>query len=644
MAQYRFDSWTTDDGLPQNSVLSVTQTRDGYLWLTTFDGLVRFDGVKFAVFDKSNTKGIVSNRFTCLFEDADGAVWAGSEYGGLTRYANGKFETFTVGETLANIIRDIQRNERGELIILTDGGVFKRRGDGGFERYPDEVSPRFQKIYWGQTGARWILDGRGLHRVKDNQITDYPIFVRETFLSNFYEDRDGALWFGAGVADVYELKDGVITVYNETGQRAETGAVRLDQINYVAAEDGEGNIWTGGPSPAILNRRDKIVRRLANADGFPSNGVKAIFSDREGSVWLGAEDRGLVRASRKFITTISKADGLNNDNVYPVLEDAEGDVWIGAEYLNRFSNGVLTKYDFLSRSPLSIYEDRAGGLWVGYQVGVGRLKDGQFTDFSETLGRRGYYVIKEDRAGFLWFGSDDGLTKFRDGNVVRSFNQADGSLPNDEIKDIYEDPNGALWIATYGGLVKIEDEKFTHFTEKDGLVSNRVRTIMGEADGTLWLGTYDGGLSRLKNGKFTNYTTADGLFNNGVFRILEDGRGKFWMSSNRGIYTVVKQDLNDLADGKITKITSTAYGKQDGMISTECNGGRQPAGFKSKRDGRLWFPTQQGVVVVDPEAVPFNFNAPPVVIESVKVDNQFSPDFESAIRNRTAAGTIERRD
>jgi signal transduction histidine kinase len=159
------------------------------------------------------------------------------------------------------------------------------------------------------------------------------------------------------------------------------------------------------------------------------------------------------------------------------------------------------------------------------------------------------------------------------------------------------------------------------WTDADGLPSNSIRSLYEDNDGVLWIGTYDGGLGRLQNGLFTRYTVRDGLFNNGVFQILEDARGYLWMSSNRGIYQVLKKELNEFAQGRRQSISSTNYDTQDGMLNSECNGGYAPAGVKTL-DNRLWFPTQQGIAIIDPSAVEVNLQAPPVVIESLLVDHQ----------------------
>jgi signal transduction histidine kinase len=226
-------------------------------------------------------------------------------------------------------------------------------------------------------------------------------------------------------------------------------------------------------------------------------------------------------------------------------------------------------------------------------------------------------VIYEDRTGTIWLGTRGGLYSLK-GEEMKRYSTTDG-LAGDDIKDILEDENGDLWIATYGGLSRWRSGRFDSFTSKDGLPSPYVRTLFSDGRGTLWIGTYDSGLSRFRDGKFVNYTTAEGLFSNGVFRILDDGLGNFWMSCNRGIFRVSKEQLEEFAAGKLRRVTSIAFGKDEGLVSTECNGGQQPAGIRS-HDGKLWFPTQGGIAVIDPNQITSNPNPPPVVIEEALVD------------------------
>jgi signal transduction histidine kinase len=229
------------------------------------------------------------------------------------------------------------------------------------------------------------------------------------------------------------------------------------------------------------------------------------------------------------------------------------------------------------------------------------------------------WAINEDRSGVLWIGTDRGLLRYRDEKFTL-YTARDG-LAGDDVKAIHLDRNGDLWFGTYSGLSLLKDGRFISLTEADGLAGDRVRAIHEDEEGALWIGTYDAGMSRLKDGRFTNYTVREGLTNNGVFQIIDDLRGNFWMSSNRGIYRVSRRQLADFAAGRVSSITSVSYGKEDGLVNTECNGGRQPSGVRA-RDGRLWFPTQGGVAVIDVASLATNPLPPPVVIEDVILDRK----------------------
>jgi ligand-binding sensor domain-containing protein len=629
VGQYRFDYWTTDNGLPQNSVYAITQTREGYLWLATVDGLVRFDGVRFTIFDQSNSKGLTSNRFTCLYEDAEGTLWAGTEDGGIVRYRDGTFSALTTANGLAdNHVRLIQADPEGGLSLATAKG-WGQYHNGRFSLYPGSASWLDQKVYWGASGTRWVWDKTGLHQSKNKSQTDYQVSGKPSYL---FESRDGTLWAGQLPNTVLRVKDGTVTRYT-----TKDGLPILPADSEIGPfiEDRQGNLWIATGAGLVRFRSGRFTT-YTTADGLSSNGILSVFEDREGTIWVGTTAGGLNRLTRQFITAYSTKDGLAGNNVYPIYEDAAGNIWIGTTGLSRFTNGVFTNYAAakgggprLPTDVQAICEDRAGRLWVsGYSWTV-YLKGGKLTEPLELAGRiTGAQAIYEDRQGTLWFGTFYGAHKLRDG-ILTSYTIKDG-LPGDDVKVIHEDRQGNLWFGTYGGLARLKDGRFTGFTTEDGLGSNRVRSLYEDAEGTLWVGTYDGGLSRLKDGRITTYKVTQGLFNSGVFQILEDGRGNFWLSCNRGIYRVSRQQLNDFADGRSASVTCIAYGKLDGMLSTECNGGRQPAGLRA-RDGKLWFPTQGGVVVIDPEAVPFNAQPPPVLIEAVSLDGA-ALDLHAGVR------------
>ncbi len=629
-AQYRFDSWTTENGLPQNSVYSILQTADGYIWLTTLDGLVRFDGVRFTVFNKSNWKNLPSNRFIKLFAEADNTLWICTEESGLVRYRNGEFQTFTTADGLpSNNLREVLQDTDGSLLIFTENGIARFRDN----RFSIERKQDFRdyKIYIAPSGTRWEMDKDGLRATgKDGREMRYDLpfdannIASDRTFNYFYyvemlEDSGGALWFSAA-GNLYKLKDGATTVLTIKDGMPQSLVRRL-------AQDRQGDIWLGTEKDGACRLAENRFACFDAEKGLSSNKITDIFSDREGTLWITTNEKGFNRVSKQIVTSLSTAAGLFDKNVFPILEDSSGAVWLGSfSALSNFKDGKITNYTrrdgLLYEIVQSLFEDRDGRLWIGSLGGVERLENGIFTDFTERLGASigdvDFWDIHQDRGGAFWFATNKGLIKY-DGAAATRLTTENG-LPGNDVKAILETRDGTLWFGTYDGLAELKDGKFVSFSENEGLAGNHVRAIYEDDDGTLWIGTYDSGLSRFKNGKFTNYTIENGLYSNGVFQILEDGRGNFWMSSNQGIYRVSRGQLNDFADGKRQTITSTVFGKSDGMLNTEANGGRQPAGIKA-RDGKLWFPTQDGAAIIDPEAVAFNPLPPPVVIESVKIDD-----------------------
>ena len=637
---HRFDSWTTANGLPQNSVVAITQTRDGYLWFATLDGLVRYDGMRFTVFDRSNTPGFATNRCYALFEDKDGTLWIGTEEGSLMRYRNGVFSTFTTADGLPKGVVDrIQTDSSGHLLVTTWNGTVRWQ-DGRFVPYLQGDSSKNLKVYVGRSGALWRWDEAGLHRSKDGTLSSYNIPLKPSRPDYIvlYETRNGDFWGKQGTEALFRISNGVITRYAQP----HTSSVSIENL-WTMLEDRQGNLWFGTYKNGMLRYKDGEFTNYATANGLSSNSIRSLFEDREGTLWIGTYDRGLNRLTKQFISTLSTADGLIGDNVYPIYEDRTGEIWLGTySGLSRFSAHRFTNYNqkhgLLHTAVQALTSDHTGKIWVGTSGGLYSFAEGKFTAHPELMPVVPVQVIEQDKTNALWVGTERGLLRIQGDNKVLYTTQ-DG-LPADNITVLREDRQGALWIGTYEGLTRLKDGRFTVYTTKEGLHSNRVRSLYEDSDGVLWIGTYDGGLSRLNNGRFTNYTMDQGLFNNGVFQILEDQRGNFWISSNRGVYRVRKRQLNDFAEGKIAGIESIAYGAQDGLLNIECNGGRQPAGIKT-RDGKLWFPTQQGVIIIDPEAVPFNPQPPPVLIEGVTIDRAnmaFAPGGQGGADVRVLPG------
>ncbi|MGA9768477.1 MAG: two-component regulator propeller domain-containing protein [Blastocatellia bacterium] len=632
-AQYRFDSWTTDNGLPQNTVVKIAQMANGYLWLTTFDGLVRFDGIRFKVFDKSNTKGLTSNRFTALYVNSDGALWAGTEDGGLVIYRDGLFTSYIGGGGFtSHRVYEIRSDPQGEPFISTPDGPFYLRS-GQFIAAPQEFDSPTSRFYRSPAGTLWVLDQSGVRQSTNGRVTHYPLrldFSHELAAHlTCYEDRQGYLWFG-DYGHLYRLKDGEVMRYDQ-----QNGLPPLPDYTVLRpyCEDDEGGLWLvagrTNQNTSLGLMRFKDGRFTVFEMGLATKLISHVFKDCEGTIWV-ALTGGLYRISKQVITTYSTNSGLLSKETYPILASGDGEVLAGTILgVSRFKNGRFSTV--VKGGPLegaqALWEEPTGRLWIGTVGGLMWYENGELRVHKDIKPSNNVWAIRADRTGNIWVGTAQGLFKFRDGNVIASYTTGDG-LPSNDVKVIHEAHDGTLWFGTYGGLAKLEGGQFVAYTTADGLVGNRVRSIYEDAEGTLWIGTYDDGLSRFRDGRFFNYKVENGLFNNGGFQILEDRQGRFWISSNKGIYSVSRQELNDFAEGRIERINCVAYGKTDGMLNSECNGGRQPAGIKT-RDGKLWFPTMDGVVVIDPDAVKINELPPPMLIESVSLDRDiidFSKD------------------
>ena len=627
--EYGFDIWTTANGLPQNTVTGVVQTPDGYLWLATFDGLARFDGVRFTIFDKGNTKGILNNRFSQLFVDKDGINWAATENGVVTVYRGGAFISYQPPETFSSSIT-IVSDAVGNAVIATTDGYFYLH-DGKFIPTADQKE-NAKRFFYGKSGAKWTFEQNGVSRLKDGQTTNYALDLPSDYLnlaisSLAYEDNQGALWirFKDKLCRLAEAKISTFTT-NEIPA--------LKELNLQTIfDDAEGSVWfvfgTANPNAQI----DGQLVRFKNGQFTSYNLDKSVgasigITDREGNFWL-ATSTGLKRLRQKLITTLSVKDGLNSNEVYPLLQTKQGDIFIGTvQGVNRYREGKITDLGlkYTGGFPLymrGLWEEAPAQVWLGYQGegGFGRFEEpASVRRIGKNDTPNGATDFASDREGNIWIATEDGLYKYKDDAEIAHYTTKDG-LHNDKIITIHFDRDQNLWLGTYDGLTQFKAGKFINYNDVENSPKGFVRAIYEDADGVLWFGTYGDGLVRYKDGKFFNYRVEDGLFNNGVFAILEDERGNFWMSSNRGIHRVGKQELNDFADGKIPKLNSVSYDEADGMLNIECNGGRLPSAIKTK-DGKFWFPTMGGVAIVDPNAERVNPLPPKVVIESVSLDRK----------------------
>ncbi|HKY31025.1 MAG TPA: two-component regulator propeller domain-containing protein [Candidatus Polarisedimenticolia bacterium] len=625
LTQLVLDAWDLEDGLPQISVHAVARTRDGYLWAGTQEGLVRFDGAAFRVHDTSNTPGLGHNSIWALLEDRRGTLWIGTYGGGLAWMRDGEFGTLTMRDGLpGNTIHTLVEDRSGALWVGTDAGGLARVEDGKVttlaagQGLPGE---RVNSVATDASGALWIgTDGGGLVRLQDQRSVVYTSRdgLPDDEVNAVLVDRSGRIWAGTN-GGLACLAGGRFTRFTKRE------GLPHDWVNDVL-EDRDGAVWVATTS-GVCRMKAGRCEALTAREGLPNDLILTLFEDGDGSIWLGTAGGGLVRLKDGAAASYGPPEGLSYEVMSAILEDRGGTLWVGTYGggLNRLRDGRWTTFTTEDGLPddavTALLEDAGGTLWVGTRRGLCRLDDGVFRALGGQDGssRAPVRALEEGRDGSLWIGTyGAGVLRLREGRMSRY--GRDRGLSHEYVQRILEDAGGVLWVGTDGGgLNRLDGDRFTP-VRRAGEQAGNVLSLHEAPGGGLWVGT-EGGLCRMEGGRLACFGPREGLFDDIVFEILDDGLGSLWLSCNKGIYRVAQRDLDDLAAGRRATIASVAYGRADGMRSVECNGGVQPAGWRT-REGALWFPTVKGAVRLDPRRAAARTPAPALVIEQALVDRR----------------------
>jgi ligand-binding sensor domain-containing protein/signal transduction histidine kinase len=593
------DVWTSREGLPQNSVISVIQTKDGYLWLGTLNGLVRFDGNRFTVFNEYNTPGLNSDRIVYLFEDSHTNLWIGTDTGTVAMAKDGRITDFQIGGAghegrLLYAFEDA----KGTVWFYTADGRTSRYQDGRMSTDPSLISKelvlRAAKILIpGQSNSFWSIQNGRVQKWKGNQ-----------------RERD---------LGVYPWR--INTIVKSAGEDS-TG-------NLIVGTGGEGVFWLGA---------DGNWRRISTEQGLSSAFVLSLCMDREGNLWVGTDGEGLDRIERKTFSTPTEHQSWV---VQSICGDKSGGLWTAFN-----AHGVTcwltnSAQDFgvgRGSNAWTILVDRKQQIWVGTRgEGLFQFQTNHFQPApgAEILGQH-IFALFEDRAGQLWAGTQNGLARWN-GQDWKIYTTHDG-LSENIVRAIAEDAEGGFWIGTESqGLNFFKAEKFISFQAAgNGLPGNDISCLYLDRDGVLWVGTSGHGLARFYKGKWTRYSTDNGLASNSIDYIIEDDADCLWIGSNAGLMRIQKQSLNDFAKGTVDLLSCRTFVETDGLPTRECSAGSQPAACRT-RDGQLWFPTTKGLVSVNPADLKPNCQPPLVMIESIRVGgreqktNRFSPAWQPSV-------------
>lgn len=611
-------AWQMEDGLPEDSVTALVQTHDGYLWVGTFNGMARFDGLHFTIFNGANTPELQNNRVTSLYEDAAHRLWIGQETGDLTVLEAGQFRSVPVkSEWRRGPIIDTRPDADGDLWLLFASGAVVRLKDG--LTYEPKPNAAFSGPWFLSRGKKelWLVRDGELARFDHGKLIPEMFTDQESGnIRIACVSRDGGLWvhmngrlkkwmngicvtnlgrepwrpsyattlleMRSGTLAVGTQESGLFLIFQDGTCRNYSPSNGLSHV-WVRSlcEDQEGNLWVGTHGGLDVLRPSRLFDEEP-PDHWSGQAVLSVCTTPDGAVLAGTEGAGLYRLKDESWTHYGMSEGISNLFVWSLARDAQDRLWVGT-----WGGPLLVQLgsSFVPAPGLESVKLTTAALYAG-------------------------------RRGELWAGTSEGLLRFDKGRLTRFGTKEGLVLP--DVRAIAEDKDGTIWFGMLGGgLGRLQNGSLKQFRKADGLASDFVQVIQPEADGDLWLGTVNG-LSRFRAGRFAHVGLAQGLPNEVICAIQDDGQGHFWIGSHNGIFRLDKKELNRCANGEESSVGCMYFGKNDGIPSLECSGGLQPASGMTP-DGRVWIPTRKGLAVVAPREAKQNMLPLPVNIESVFV-------------------------
>jgi len=615
---YLMRQWDMDEGLPQSSISDIAQTPDGYLWIGTVDGLVRFDGVHFKVYRSF----VVTNQFVadvrCLMVNADGSLWAGFERAAVVRERNDVFEVMAPP-------RDYTTNHIFGLTAAGSNAIWAGypRGQLGHwqpdhwdtidlnptnkaARFRDNVSCCTDSEYRIWFASEWMvgyLEGGS------------PVLLRQNLQDFFHltPRRKGGVWVTGGgrlqIATTNGIGD-VVANLSELGLGASGDIQTL-------LEDRKGALWIGTKGNGLFRFFEGKAERVPTSHNY----IRALCEDREGNLWVGTGGGGLNRLRLRNLRLFDRSNLLPKDLILSLCETTDGSLWLAPSeatpiQLARNRQGLIPLPNGLQfPSGVTLCRDHAGGVWLGsFDRGVFHLIGNSVESIG--LDKKQIDTILEDSHGTLWVGTlNDGLFSVRNGEITHypTTNRFQ------QISALAEDARGSVWVGTFaGGLYQQTDQGFISAAVMPGA---SILTILPDGTNRLWIGTRGGGLLCFNSGKIQQVTHQQGLADDDVRQILLDDDGDLWIGSAHGLFQVLRRQLESVISGQSTRLECDLYGRNEGLGSIEFSEGSRNAACRSA-DGKLWFATSRGAVEVDPKRQFFSSLPPQVHIEEFLVDGE----------------------
>ncbi len=620
-ASYYVQPWQVEDGLPDSSVSHVLQDRDGYIWLATIAGLVRFDGVEFKSFTSPLVAGVAARNIRSLVQEDDSTLLMLPAIGGVVRFHNGVF-------SLHPMSADVAGKPLETLFVEPGGAIWAGLSDASVLRWQNGHAVQFGRAEGlNRTGSRvsfaadqqgvvWVASGDFLGCYHDGKLER---FAQKTGTPEFVaSSRSGGIWIWSG-DELQKMDHGQISTLSTNVPWSSLGGVVRDMF-----EDSQGNLWIGTSAHGLYRFANGEFTRVATSH----NGISSIIEDREGSLWVGMTGGGLNRLCEKVFTIYNTRSGLLEDVTDALCVDDRGDVWFANRSggVARLGNGrihlVRLQGGKIKLAANAVCADDAGYIWVGTGSGIARFQRDtpeQVTYMGSNIS--GVHVLFKSRNGDVWVGAEPQTFGYFHEGEFHAFSPEAG-FTGRSVRAIAEDSSGTIWVGTEGGqLFRLANGKFTKFGPEDGLPEVPIRALYADHNEVVWIGTLGGGLVVRRNDRFTRITPADGLTDDLVAGILEDDAGRLWFGSRRGLFHAAKRDLLAFADGAARHVNFVTFGRSEGLSGVYCLGTCQPMAWKAD-GGRLWFATQQGVLALESAALKSNLQPPPVFIDEFVVNDQ----------------------
>ena len=661
--QYAHTSWKIRDGFTKGGILSIAQTPDGYLWLGTESGLLRFDGVRAVPWQPPDNQ-LPSTEILSLLVARDGTLWIGTDKG----LASWKAGTLTRYEELNGVrVGKLLEDRDGSIWMVRFVSTFTlcRFRAGHVQCYGEDGGPGADawRLFEDGKANLWVETRRGVWRWQPGPPSFYTLQLEDN--QGLAEDVDGALLISqAGGIARFVDGNAVLTSPLPPSMRTRSTSHLL--------RDRDGGLWIGTYGAGIAHLHHGTMDVFTQLDGLSGDSVDALFEDREGSIWA-VTNEGIDRFRDAAVASYSVNQGLSNAQVSSVLAARDGSVWIGTgDGLDRWTSGRVTVYrERNARTALassrrvshevdeitgrgmpvgivsSIFQDSRGRVWVSTGQGVGYIDNDRFVRVNGVPGGVTRAIV-EDNQRSVWIANlDSGL--FRVPPAGDDIEHIPWARLNrkDPVMAMTADPSrGGLWFGFFlGGISYFADGQIrASYAAPAGLASGRISSLQFDSHGTLWVSA-EGGLSRLKNGNLATLTSRNGLPCNAAQWVLEDDMHALWVCMSCGLVRIERNEIEAWtaavdADDATRPIQVTIFDTADG-VRTFVEGGYYSVPAAKSPDGKLWFMSRDGLSVVDPRQLRFNTLAPPVHIEQITADrNQY--DAAAAINGRISLPPLTR--